>query len=110
MKKTTLQLDDDYDFLLIGITTHEKDYRLCWLINKQLNLMFERIKDIEVCNRKTNIVSSFSVYEHIIEPDLLSYFIICNVKSNFYCQNLSMPIIFLCFVANIMKMKNSKLC
>lgn len=80
MKKLFIPFDDEYDYSLIGITTHEKDYRLCWLINKHLNLNFERIEDIEICHRKTETTTSYSVYECPIEAELLSFYIISNSK------------------------------
>jgi len=43
--KRILQVDYDYDFLLIGICTHAKDYRLCWEINKILDIKLERVDD-----------------------------------------------------------------
>ena len=37
-------LDDEveYDLVLIGISCHEKDYRLCWGINSVVDFNLER--------------------------------------------------------------------
>ena len=43
-----LDVKYDYDFLLIAISCFEKDYRMCWLINKQFNIDLARTEDIEV--------------------------------------------------------------
>jgi len=44
--KRILHVDYDFEFLLIGICTHAKDYRLCWEINKILDIKLERVNDI----------------------------------------------------------------
>ena len=43
-----LVLDYDYDFLLIGILSSEPDYKLCWGINKVLNIVLKKEKDLEL--------------------------------------------------------------
>ncbi|HAW51205.1 MAG TPA: IPExxxVDY family protein [Flavobacteriales bacterium] len=40
--KNVLNVNDDYDFSLLGISCHAKDYRLCWEINKALNVDLEK--------------------------------------------------------------------
>lgn len=42
MAKHTLEVDYDYDFDLIGISCHLKDYRFCWILNRLLNQNLER--------------------------------------------------------------------
>jgi hypothetical protein len=43
-----LVLDYDYDFLLIGILSSVPDYKLCWGINKVLNIVLKKEKDLEL--------------------------------------------------------------
>ncbi len=43
-----LVLDYDYDFLLIGILSSAPDYKLCWGINKVLNIVLKKEKDLEL--------------------------------------------------------------
>jgi hypothetical protein len=40
MKKHVLDINFDDEFLLFGIVTQEKYYRLAWLLNQELNLNF----------------------------------------------------------------------
>jgi len=40
MAKFTLDFELDYNFTLIGISSHLQDYRLCWLINQALSWDF----------------------------------------------------------------------
>ena len=40
--KHFLENDFEYTFQLIGISCHEKDYRLCWAINQKLALNLKK--------------------------------------------------------------------
>lgn len=53
-----LDVEYDYDFLLLAISCFEKDYRMCWLINKQLHVNLEREEDIEVAYKEGSSVHS----------------------------------------------------
>lgn len=46
---------------LVGICSHENDYRLCWALNKALGLTLARCTDLEG--------SSHARFEHV-DPDL----------------------------------------
>ena len=45
--KTIYKIEEDYDFNLdvLAINSHEKAYKLCWIINKNMNLNFIKTKD-----------------------------------------------------------------
>lgn len=45
MSKVRLQFEHDYDFCLVGIVCHEKDYRLCWTLNNLFNIKFSKTDD-----------------------------------------------------------------
>lgn len=59
--KRILHIEYDYDFLLIGICSHEKDYRLCWEINKMLDIGLERGDNITL-NTSDGELMTFSLY------------------------------------------------
>ena len=82
MSKILLSLEEDYDFQLIGISCHSKDYRLCRELNNILLIDLIRTNDIEV--NKKNEVSSCSFYEFIDEDNHLEYYMISNLGSNGY--------------------------
>ena len=44
--KYHLEEEYEYDFDLYGISSHEKDYRICWAINNSLGLSLERTGDV----------------------------------------------------------------
>jgi hypothetical protein len=48
MATHVLEYKEDYNFEVVGISSHEKDYRLVWSINKSLKWSLQRKKDIEV--------------------------------------------------------------
>ena len=53
--KYTLEEEYEYDFRLIGISCHEKDYRICWGLNNRLHLSLAKEEvEIEVMVKKTN--------------------------------------------------------
>ncbi len=82
MSKVLLSLEEDYDFTLIGISCHTKDYRLCWEVNKALNIDLIRSEDLEL--NKKNEITSFSFYEFIDEDNHLEYYLISNLGNNGY--------------------------
>tara|TARA_B100000809_G_C15138934_1_gene532012 strand:+ start:3930 stop:4343 length:414 start_codon:yes stop_codon:yes gene_type:complete len=80
MSKMVLTIEEDYDFSLIGISCHAKDYRLCWELNKVLNIDLIRTTDFEISKKSEAI--SFSFYEFIDETNYLEYFLISNRAKN----------------------------
>ena len=75
-KKFTLNDYIDYDFSLIGICSHEEDFKLCFQLNKILGIDFERVRDIEIVLPKQGNVVSFSCFEfNDTEVDMVWYLI-----------------------------------
>jgi hypothetical protein len=80
--KSKISLFDDeeinfFDFSLIGVSCHLKDYELCWNINKRLgfNLVKQR-QDIEISVKKT--ISKHPFYTFVTEDGFVSYWLIKN--------------------------------
>ena len=78
--KYLLEETYEYDFDLLGICCHEKDYRLCWAVNNKLNLSLEKSRsDIEVIfSKKTKKNANFPVFKYKTENKLTTYFLIGN--------------------------------
>ena len=76
MSKLVLTFEEDYDFSLIGISCHSKDYRLCWELNKVLSTDMVRTTDLEIS--KKDKISAFSFYEFIDDANYLEYYLISN--------------------------------
>ena len=81
MSKHLLLDDYDYDFFAIGITCHAKDYRLCWAINKLLDISLEKDTDIELTNKKGK-TSKHSCYYYWDELTEKEYRLVSNKSQN----------------------------
>ncbi len=81
MARHTLFLEPDYDFVLIGISSHAKDYRICWAINNKLNIEFKKIDSLEIKNsKKQSTPSFFSTFRFEDAENFLEYFVIANLS------------------------------
>jgi len=78
-KKTLkLKINDDIHFRLIGISSHENDYRLVWAINNQLKFQFTRIESLIIHRAATKTDLEFSRYVYADEDKYLTYYLISN--------------------------------
>lgn len=72
--KYLLEDDFEYDFKLVGISCHERDYRVCWGVNQSLSLPLSREEsEIEVFHKKNNRKSRhtiFSTYNYDSEEEV----------------------------------------
>ena len=92
----TLEQVDEIDFSVLAINSHAKGYKLCWNINKELQLNFEKIED-QIINKEMmfsryfcttnkgdeyNIITNLSKEGYLI-PDKKSvnYFLIANNRN-----------------------------
>jgi len=79
MAKYTLKLDEEYDFDLIGLCSHQQDYRVCWSINKQLELRLEKsIDPLVIYGKKNTLISQHSLFAYEDEESGLTYYLIKN--------------------------------
>ena len=74
--KRLLELDDEYDFSLLGISCHAKDYRLCWEMNQALNIELE--KGEAIMNPLTEDDRGFSTSEYFDEFNHLHFVLVSN--------------------------------
>jgi hypothetical protein len=81
-------LDDEveYDFKLIGISCHEKDYRLCWGINSVMDFTLERTeKELQTFPSKKNPqVSTHTLFSAFDEDSENEFHLIVNRTSMGY--------------------------
>lgn len=78
MKKHLLEIEYDYDFVLIGISSHEKDYRICWSLNNKLGLDLTKTEPLEIKDKKQEEASGFSLFVCERPDDFMEYLIIAN--------------------------------
>ena len=48
MKKAKLLIEHTYDFELLGLVSPVKDYKMAWLINRDLDLNLVKFEDLEL--------------------------------------------------------------
>ena len=77
-----LQYTPEYLFLLIGISSHQNDYRLSWAINNKLNLKLIKTENLKIVNKKLSVTQFFSVYNFDDEDNQLIYNLISNRCDN----------------------------
>lgn len=68
MVKLKLDIAPDPELTIIGISSHEKDYRLCWALNKELSIELGRAdSDVQLDDEGQH--AAFAVFEHINEDE-----------------------------------------
>lgn len=78
MNKFKLTIEYDYDFALVGISCHEKDYRIAWAINTKLKIELRKAEDLKIELKKNTSPTLFPFYEFIDEEGFREYFLIGN--------------------------------
>ncbi|MFT7613410.1 MAG: hypothetical protein ACI9J3_002383 [Parvicellaceae bacterium] len=77
--KYVLEEEYDYDFKLIGISCHAKDYRLAWAINKELGYRMEKEEyALDILSNNPLERSEHPVYSFYDEDEQNEYFLIGN--------------------------------
>ena len=71
MAKKILKLSEEvkFDFALLGIICHHRDYRLCMSLNNKLEINLSKQEEYVVFNNKRMEDQSFSFYEYVNEED-----------------------------------------
>ena len=89
-KKIKLRVGYNYDFHLVGIISHSKDYTVSWAISKVLNIEMEKKDDLEVVNKQAE---KFSVSNLVFEDDFRRFTLLTNkvVANNSITQKLFIP-------------------
>ncbi len=78
-KKTLkLKISDDIQFRLIGISSHENDYRLVWAINNKLKFQFTRTDSLIIHRPALKTDLEFSRFLYADEDRILTYSLISN--------------------------------
>ena len=77
-----LQVENNIDFDLIGISSHENDYRLTWNINSALNFNFVRRDDLIIMEKNQEQHLAFSFFTYVDEETLILYNLLSNRCDN----------------------------
>lgn len=77
----TLMIDKEFelDFLILGINSHSKLYKLCWEINKKLHTRFVKNKNHIINNKQ-----EFERFSYTNKNSEITYNIISNISNTGY--------------------------
>ncbi len=67
MQIYTLEYEEDYSFDLIGISSHEHDYRLAWALNRHMGWNLECKADLVIQRGSSVSRHALFSYEHLLE-------------------------------------------
>jgi hypothetical protein len=81
LPKLSLDIEYDYDFVLIGISCHEKDYRISWALNNVLCISLKKEADLEIKEKKQKENSSFPFYTFEYQEKYFEFSLIGNRSS-----------------------------
>jgi hypothetical protein len=76
MAKFTLDIEYEYDFSLIGLSCHARDYKLCWAINNHLGFNLTRQENLKLVTK--TLTAEFSHYVYEDDDQRIGYSIISN--------------------------------
>ena len=77
-KNLTLNYQPELEFTLLGISSHENDYHLSWVLNQKLGLKFIKVKNIVILHPESELSQEFTVFNYENEDALLVYNLISN--------------------------------
>lgn len=77
-KIVKLQIGETNSFTLIGISSHENDYRLVWAMNNVFSFQFTRTENLVIFNQKLSTDLEFSRFIFSDEDKYLTYHLISN--------------------------------
>jgi hypothetical protein len=77
-KIVRLQIRETNSFTLVGISSHENDYRLVWAMNNAFSFQFTRIENLVIFNQKLSTDLEFSRFIFTDEDKYLTYHLISN--------------------------------
>lgn len=70
-------MEPDPEVMLIGISCHVNDYRLCWALNKQLEINLTR-REKDITDPGPEKLASYSVFDHTDEESQAQFILVNN--------------------------------
>jgi hypothetical protein len=86
LKKKVLKLKDkpEYDFLVIAISSHDKDYRLSWSINETLEIELVKNDNLIVKHKRMDAEQQFSRFSYLADDEFTAFHLISNRSEQGY--------------------------
>ncbi len=76
MPKFTLEIEEDFDFCLLSIFSHVKDYRLCWEINQTLGYDLQKDPNLSLIFKGNE--QEHSLFSYSDEENQIDFYLIGN--------------------------------
>lgn len=77
------------NYCLLGISTDEPDYKLCWLINDRMRMAFVKMDNLSVFHKKLGEEQEFSLFQYEDENAMQVYRMIGNrSETGFFISKL----------------------
>jgi len=99
----------DQSYSLLGISSHENDYRISWALNEHMGFRFSKIENVTFFHQKFGESLEFSQYVYKDEENTLTYRLISNRCDNGFLLEEYKNIDFLFLVDAIEKSKIQQL-
>lgn len=101
VKRYFLSLDEELDFDVVGITSHQPDYKLVWNINSSLALHLKKDgKDLLIYNEKKDLELEFPFYFFEHQLYRVGYFLMKNKNELDYLVPEAPTIDYFLFLTN----------
>jgi hypothetical protein len=71
-----IDYSDQYEFILVGLSCRQKDYRLAWSLNREMNWSLERVDDLEIPHKTGSSFHARFVFHH--SEDMVIYSLLAN--------------------------------
>jgi hypothetical protein len=81
MSRIRLEIEESFDFRILGISCHEKDYRLVWALNQHAGFRLERRDDLKLEAARGKPLL-FPFFEHVDEEQFKTYQLLANRFGN----------------------------
>lgn len=82
MTKLILDIEYEYDFLLFGIVSSVRDYKLAWWLNKELRLDLKKVDEIDLFSDKKQKECWLSYY--VFDTEMYDFTFIKNKSVDFF--------------------------
>ncbi len=79
-----MTFDIELEFDLFCIISSVRDYRLCWMMNRALDIDLRREEELEMHYPKKRKLAYFNTYQHIDELNRAKYDLIANKETGEY--------------------------
>ena len=105
-----LEVEPDFSFILIGISSHESDYKLIWALNSKLELNLSRHPNLNISDAKSGLNLEFSYYfGESREGDFHIHFISNKTENGFLIPELGNIDFFLKLTGEVYELHKNKI-